>query len=136
MFVIQNKNTMKVAIQSNRAPKPIGPYSQAIQHGSMVFTSGQIAIDPNSGVYTPLSVKEETHLVMKNLMALLEEVNLSFDNVVKASIFLQDMGDFSEVNEIYSQYLNAPYPARETVQVAMLPKGAKVEISMIAIQNS
>jgi 2-iminobutanoate/2-iminopropanoate deaminase len=136
MFVIQNKNTMKVAIQSNRAPKPIGPYSQAIQHGSMVFTSGQIAIDPNSGVYTPLSVKEETHLVMKNLMALLEEVNLSFDNVVKASIFLQDMGDFSEVNEIYSQYLNAPYPARETIQVAMLPKGAKVEISMIAIQNS
>ncbi|MFM7770306.1 MAG: RidA family protein [Bacteroidota bacterium] len=136
MFVIQNKNTMKVAIQSNRAPKPIGPYSQAIQHGSMVFTSGQIAIDPNSGVYTSLSVKEETHLVMKNLMALLEEVNLSFDNVVKASIFLQDMGDFSEVNEIYTQYLNAPYPARETVQVAMLPKGAKVEISMIAIQNS
>ena len=126
---------MKTAIESNEAPKPIGPYSQAIRANGLVFTSGQIAISPETGVYTPGSIEEETHLVMKNLQALLSAANSSFDAVLKTGIFLQDMNDFAVVNEIYASYLSAPYPARETVQVAFLPKGAKVEISMIAISN-
>jgi 2-iminobutanoate/2-iminopropanoate deaminase len=126
---------MKIAIESNNAPKPIGPYSQAIKSNGLVFTSGQIAISPDTGVYTPGTIEEETHLVMKNLEALLLAAGSNFNEVLKTGIFLQDMNDFAVVNEIYSSYLMAPYPARETVQVAFLPKGAKVEISMIAISK-
>lgn len=124
---------MKKAIVSDKAPLPIGPYSQAIRRGNMVFTSGQIAIDPATQQYIPLDVESEARLVMENLKALLEAAGATFDDVVKTSIFLQDMNDFATVNAVYASYLSEPYPARETVQVSVLPKQAKVEISMVAV---
>ncbi len=124
---------MKTAIESKKVPAPIGPYSQAIVANGMVFTSGQIAIDPNSGEYTPSPIEAEAELVMQNLEALLEASGADFSSVVKTSIFLQSMSDFAAVNAVYSKYMVAPFPARETIEVAQLPKSAKVEISMIAI---
>ena len=101
----------------------------------MLFTSGQIAIDPTTGELNMADLTTETHQVMKNLDAVLSEAGLSFKQVVKTSIFLADMNDFAAVNEIYASYFESEYPARETVQVAMLPKGVNVEISMIAVQD-
>ena len=124
---------MKIAIESKKVPAPIGPYSQAVVANGMVYTSGQIAIDPNTGEYTPADIQVETELVMKNLEALLEASGADFSSVVKTSIFLQSMSDFAEVNAVYAKYMVAPFPARETVEVAQLPKSAKVEISMISI---
>ncbi len=124
---------MKRAIESKKVPAPIGPYSQAIVANGMVYTSGQIAIDPSTGEYTPSTIEAEAELVMKNLEALLEASGSDFSSVVKTSIFLQSMSDFAEVNAVYSKYMVAPFPARETVEVAQLPKSAKVEISMISI---
>lgn len=124
---------MKTAIESKKVPAPIGPYSQAVVANGMVYTSGQIAIDPNTGEYTPAEIQAETELVMKNLEALLEASGGDFSSVVKTSIFLQSMSDFAEVNAVYAKYMVAPFPARETVEVAKLPKSAKVEISMISI---
>jgi 2-iminobutanoate/2-iminopropanoate deaminase len=123
----------KQIIQSNKVPAPIGPYSQAIVANGMVYTSGQIAIDPNTGEYAPADIEAEAELVMKNLEALLEASGSDFSSVVKTSIFLQSMSDFAQVNAVYAKYMVAPFPARETVEVAQLPKSAKVEISMIAI---
>lgn len=122
----------KKIIRTNNAPAPIGPYSQAIQFGNMLFISGQIPIDPASGNLVSGSIKDETHQVMKNLQAILHEAGMGFSDVVKTSIFLMDMGQFADVNEVYAQYMGNEAPARETVQVAGLPKGVKVEISMIA----
>jgi 2-iminobutanoate/2-iminopropanoate deaminase len=122
----------KRIIRTNQAPAPIGPYSQAIQFGNMLFISGQIPIDPATGNLVSGSVKDETHQVMKNLDAILKEAGMDFSNVIKTSIFLMDMGQFADVNEVYGSYLGSGAPARETVQVAGLPKGVKVEISMIA----
>jgi 2-iminobutanoate/2-iminopropanoate deaminase len=122
----------KRIIRTNQAPAPIGPYSQAIQFGNMLFISGQIPIDPATGNLVSGSVKDETHQVMKNLDAILKEAGMVFSNVIKTSIFLMDMGQFADVNEVYGSYLGSGAPARETVQVAGLPKGVKVEISMIA----
>ena len=124
---------MKRAIESKKVPAPIGPYSQAIVANGMVYTSGQIAIDPSTGEYTPSAIEAEAELVMKNLEALLEASGSDFGSVVKTSIFLQSMSDFAEVNAVYSKYMVAPFPARETVEVAQLPKSAKVENSMISI---
>ena len=124
---------MKIAIESKKVPAPIGPYSQAVVANGMVYTSGQIAIDPNTGEYTPADIQAETELVMKNLEALLEASGSDFSSVVKTSIFLQSMSDFAEVNAVYAKYMVAPFPARETVEVTQLPKSAKVEISMISI---
>jgi 2-iminobutanoate/2-iminopropanoate deaminase len=124
---------MKRAIESKKVPAPIGPYSQAVVANGMVYTSGQIAIDPSTGEYTPSAIEAEAELVMKNLEALLEASGSDFSSVVKTSIFLQSMSDFAEVNAVYSKYMVAPFPARETVEVAQLPKSAKVEISMISI---
>ncbi len=124
---------MKTAIESKKVPAPIGPYSQAIVANGMVYTSGQIAIDPVTGEYAPDSIEAESELVMKNLEALLDASGSDFSGVVKTSIFLQSMSDFAQVNAVYSKYMVAPFPARETVEVAQLPKSAKVEISMIAI---
>ena len=124
---------MKTAIESKKVPAPIGLYSQAIVANGMVYTSGQIAIDPSTGEYTPSAIEAEAELVMKNLEALLEASGSDFSSVVKTSIFLQSMSDFAEVNAVYSKYMVAPFPARETVEVAQLPKSAKVEISMISI---
>lgn len=123
---------MKKIIATKDAPGAIGPYSQAVKAGNMLFTSGQIAIDPKSGELNLLDVKTETHQVMANLAAVLKAADSSFDKVVKTTIFLMDMNDFADVNEVYASYFSSDFPARETVQVAQLPKGVNVEISMIA----
>ena len=124
---------MKQKILSNNAPKPIGPYSQAIKSGNMIFISGQIAIDPNTNNLLNTNIQEETNMVMNNLKSILNESNCTFDNVVKCTIFLSNMNLFKSVNQIYSDYFNDPYPARETVEVSCLPKNVNVEISAIAM---
>lgn len=126
---------MKKIIQTSKAPAPIGPYNQAVQTGNMLFTSGQIAIDPNTGELTISDIHEETHLVMQNLKAVLEEAGMTFENVIKTSIFISDMNNFTKINEVYAQYFNnETAPARETVEVANLPKFVNVEISAIAVK--
>ena len=122
----------KKIIYTADAPEPIGPYSQAVQSGNHLFVSGQIAIDPASGAMVTSSIEDETKQVMKNLQAILIAAGMDFSNVVKCSIFLQDMNNFPRVNEIYGQYFQTDPPARETVEVAKLPKGVNVEISCIA----
>jgi 2-iminobutanoate/2-iminopropanoate deaminase len=124
---------MKQIIKTTNAPAPIGPYSQAVKAGNFLFVSGQVAINPENGELNIGNIEEETHQVMRNLKAVLLEAGLSFDNVVKSTIFLSDMGTFAQVNEIYGQYFTADFPARETVQVSVLPKNVNVEISVIAI---
>ena len=125
---------MKKIIKTENAPKPIGPYNQAVIAGNYMFISGQIALNPNSGQLITDEIKRETTQVMENLKAILSEASLTFDNVVKTTIFLSKMDDFADVNEIYGSYLNdLTAPARETVQVSKLPVGVNVEISMIAM---
>ncbi|RZL51300.1 MAG: RidA family protein [Pedobacter sp.] len=124
---------MKKIITTTNAPAPIGPYSQAVKAGNFLFVSGQVAINPENGELNLVNIEEETHQVMRNLKAVLLEAGLSFDNVVKSTIFLSDMGTFAQVNEIYGQYFTADFPARETVQVSVLPKNVNVEISVVAI---
>jgi 2-iminobutanoate/2-iminopropanoate deaminase len=124
---------MKQIIQTVDAPAPIGPYSQAVRMGNTVYTSGQIAIDPKTGQLVSGSITEETHQVMRNMKAVLEAAGLSFDQVLKSTIFITNMDDFGTINEVYASYFDADTaPARETVQVARLPKDVRVEISMIA----
>ena len=125
---------MKKVIHTNNAPAPIGPYSQAIAAGNFVFVSGQIPLDPSTGELVSENVKAETRQVMENIKAVLLEVGLGFDHIVKTSIFLTDMQSFAQVNEVYGTYFTGQYPARETVQVAALPKNVNVEISVIAIK--
>ena len=125
---------MKKIIITDNAPKPIGPYNQAVIAGNYMFISGQIALNPQNGELITDEVSKETTQVMENLNAILSEASLTFENVVKTTIFLSDMNDFSTVNEIYGSYLNnSTAPARETVQVSKLPLGVNVEISMIAM---
>lgn len=126
---------MKKIISTDKAPGAIGPYSQAVKAGNMLFTSGQIAINPESGELIMTDIPTETTQVMHNLKAVLAEAGMDFSNVVKTSIFLSSMDDFAAVNEVYASYFEADYPARETVQVAKLPKGVNVEISMIAVEG-
>ena len=123
---------MKHAISSPDAPKAIGPYSPAVRAGQLLFVSGQIALDPTTGQLIEGDVAAQTRRVMDNLGALLKAAGLSFSDVVRTTIFLADMGDFAAVNEVYSTYFRAPAPARATVQVARLPKDARVEIDAIA----
>ncbi|MFT5821853.1 MAG: 2-iminobutanoate/2-iminopropanoate deaminase [Crocinitomix sp.] len=123
---------MKKIISTNNAPSAIGPYSQAVVAGNLLFTSGQIAIDPKSGELNMSSIAVETKQVMTNMAAVLEAAGTSFNNVVKTSIFLKNMDDFNTVNEVYAAFFESDFPARETVQVAKLPKDVNVEISMIA----
>ena len=126
---------MKKIIKTSKAPAPIGPYNQAVLSGNTLYTSGQIAIDPSSGELKNNSIKEETSLVMENMKAVLAAANMTFENVVKTSIFISDMTNFSEINEVYGSYFNEDTaPARETVEVANLPKFVYVEISMIAVK--
>ena len=122
----------KEIIYTNQAPEPIGPYSQAVKTGNLLFVSGQIPIDPATGNVVNGSVKEETIQVMKNLAAILQVSGSNFNAIVKTTIFLSDMALFAEVNEIYGSYFSGNYPARETVAVKGLPKGVNVEISVIA----
>lgn len=123
---------MKKAIESSLAPAPIGPYSQAIMYGNMLFVSGQIAINPATGSMDTSNIKSETERVMTNLKAILNEAGMDFSNVIKCSIFLSDMASFAEVNEVYGTYFGVNPPARETVAVKTLPKNVNVEISCIA----
>jgi 2-iminobutanoate/2-iminopropanoate deaminase len=119
-------------ITSSNAPAPIGPYSQAVWAGNTLYLSGQIAIDPSSGTLKNSNISEETEQIMKNILAVLEEADLGFSNIAKASIFLKNMDDFNEVNKVYGSYFKNNYPARETVEVSKLPKNVNVEISVIA----
>lgn len=124
---------MKKIIHTDKAPAPIGPYSQAIQFGNMLYTSGQIAINPATGDLEIEDIKAETRLVMENLRAVLQAAGMNFEHVIKASIFVSDMHNFAAINKVYATYFNeATAPARETVEVANLPKFVNVEISMIA----
>ena len=123
---------MKKAINISNAAKPIGPYNQAIKYGNMLFTSGQIGINAE-GEFLNDSIETETHQVFKNIIALLEEEQMNLNHVLKVSIFLKSMADFSIVNDIYATYFKGmEFPARETVEVARLPKHARIEISIIA----
>lgn len=126
---------MKKIIFTDKAPAPIGPYNQAVLVGNMLYTSGQIAINPASNELVLDNIETETKQVMENLKAVLVAAEMTFENVIKVSIFISDMNNFSKINTIYGAYFNeATAPARETVQVAGLPKNVNVEISAIAIR--
>ena len=130
-----NKPSMKTIITTAKAPAPIGPYSQAVLSGNTLFTSGQIAFNPETMVLVLDDIKTETKQVMENMKAVLDAAGMTFENVVKTSIFISDMDNFSLINEVYGSYFNdATAPARETVQVGRLPKDVNVEISMIAVK--
>jgi 2-iminobutanoate/2-iminopropanoate deaminase len=128
-----SQTVAKKAIETKNAPAPIGPYSQAIQAGNFVFVSGQIAKDPVSGTMKNDNIKDETTQVMNNVKAILEASGLKVDNIVKTTIYLTDMNDFAQVNEIYGSFFKDNFPARETVQVSQLPLKARIEISVTAI---
>ena len=119
-------------ISTKKAPAAIGPYSQAIQVGNLVFTSGQIPIEPSTGAFVEGGIKEQTRQSLANVKAILEEVGLSMSNVVKTTVFMADMNDFADMNSIYAEFFSDPYPARSAVAVKTLPKGALVEIEVIA----
>ena len=124
---------VKEAISSAGAPKAIGPYSQAVRAGQLLFLSGQVALDPATGQMVEGGIAEQTRRVFENLAAVLAAGGRSFADVVRTTVFLADMNDFVAMNEIYGQYFKEPYPARATVQVARLPKDARVEIDVIAL---
>jgi 2-iminobutanoate/2-iminopropanoate deaminase len=127
---------MKEIINSKNAPAPVGPYNQAILAGNTLYVSGQIAIIPETGIIITDNIEEETHQVLKNIKAILNEAGMSFENVVKCSVFVMDMDMFSRINAVYSQYFNEDTaPARELVQVATLPKYVNIEISCIAVKS-
>ena len=121
---------MKKSVFTDKAPKAIGPYSQAVSVNGMVYTSGQLGMDENGVLKS--TTQEQTQRAIENLIAILEEAGTSIENVVKTTVFLDDINDFASVNEIYGKYFKEPYPARSAVEVANLPKGAKVEIEVIA----
>jgi 2-iminobutanoate/2-iminopropanoate deaminase len=124
----------KKIINTSNAPAPIGPYNQAILTNNILYISGKVCIDPATGNLKNKDLQEETHQVMHNLKFILQEAQMNFNNVVKATIFLTDMNRFSEVNDIYGKYFEGDFPARETVEVSALPKFVNVEISMIAVR--
>lgn len=127
---------MKKIINTPKAPAPIGPYNQAVLNGNTLYTSGQIAINPETGELVLNDIKTETKQVMENMKAVLAAADMTFEHVIKTSIFISDMNNFSQINEVYSQYFKEETaPARETVEVANLPKFVNVEISMIASKN-
>ena len=125
---------MKKVISTSKSPAAIGPYSQAIQVGNLVFASGQIPIDPATGSFVAGGVKEQARQSLTNVKAILDEAGLTLDNVVKTTVFLADMNDFADVNAVYAEFFAEPYPARSAVAVKTLPKGALVEIEVIAAQ--
>lgn len=126
---------MKKEISTTKAPSAIGPYSQAIQVGSFVYTSGQIPIDPATGIFIEGGIKEQTQQSLLNVKAILEKVGLTMGNVVKTTVFLADMKDFADMNSVYAEFFKEPYPARSAVAVKTLPKGALVEIEVVAYNN-
>ena len=130
----KGKTIMKIEIKTEHAPQAIGPYSQAIEANGFIFASGQIPIDPASGELMMGTIEEQTRLALNNMKAVLEAGGSSLDKVVKCSVFLEDMDDFTKMNGVYAEFFNSPYPARAAVQVARLPKNVKVEIEAIAIK--
>ena len=122
---------MKV-INTNKAPKAIGPYSQAIEANGLVITSGQLPIDPATGEFAPGGIKEQTRQSLTNAKAILEEAGYSFDQVVKTTVFLSDMNNFAAMNEVYAEFFSEPFPARSAIAVKTLPKNALVEVECIA----
>ena len=124
----------KTIIQTDKAPSPIGPYSQAVMIDNILFVSGQVAIDPATGNLNSKDITAETTQVMQNIKAILTEAGMGFENIVKTTIFLKNMDDFAKVNEIYGSNFAGDFPARETVQVSKLPKDANVEISVTAVK--
>lgn len=122
----------KVRVATESAPKAIGPYSQAIRTGNLLFCSGQIPLDPQSGNIVGATIEEQTERVLKNIEGLLSSQKLTFANVIKSTVFLKDMGEFVRFNEVYGKVFKEPHPARSTVEVARLPKDVKVEIEVIA----
>lgn len=132
---VYKNNKMKKIIKTNQAPAPIGPYNQAVLSGNTLYTSGQIAIDPQTNELVIDDLEKETNLVMQNLKAVLEAADMTFENVIKTSIFISDMNNFQQINKVYATYFNEETaPARETVEVANLPKFVNVEISAIAVK--
>lgn len=129
---IQTLTMQKKIIQTDKAPAPIGPYSQAVMVGNLLFVSGQVAIIPESGKILQGDISTETMQVMNNIHAILAQAGMDFENIVKTSIFLKNMDDFAKVNEIYGSNFSGDFPARETVQVSRLPKDVNVEISVVA----
>jgi 2-iminobutanoate/2-iminopropanoate deaminase len=126
---------MKKIISTNKAPQPIGPYSQAVLVGKTLYTSGQIALNPETGELVMDTIQEETTQVMENLKSVLEAANMTFENVIKSSIFISDMNSFRAINSVYGNYFEqSTAPARETIEVANLPKFVNVEISVIAVK--
>jgi len=125
----------KQVVHTQNAPKAIGPYSQAVWAGELLFLSGQIALHPSSGELIQTNIQDETNQVMQNIKAILVAADLDFSNIIKTSIFLKNMDDFAAVNEVYATYFMSDFPARETVQVSKLPKDVNVEISVIAMKS-
>ena len=123
---------MKTIVNTTKAPAPIGPYNQAVRIGNLLFTSGQIALDPETGELNTSDIITETKLVMSNIGEILKEAGMGFSNVVKTSIFIKDMNQFGEINKVYGSFFTENEPARETVEVARLPKDVNIEISVIA----
>ncbi|MBR4602174.1 MAG: RidA family protein [Prevotella sp.] len=123
---------MKKVIKTTKAPAAIGPYNQAIQVGNLVYTSGQIPIDPATGNFVEGGIKEQTRQSLLNVKAILEEAGLTMNDVIKTTVFMADMNDFSDMNSVYSEFFPEPYPARSAVAVKTLPKGALVEIEVVA----
>jgi 2-iminobutanoate/2-iminopropanoate deaminase len=132
IFAAQRNKMSKEIIHTSNAPAPIGPYNQAIKTGNLLFVSGQVALKPGTNDMANTDIIEETHQVMQNLKAILQEAGMNFSHIVKTTIFLSDMALFSQVNEIYAKYFDGNFPARETVAVKGLPKNANVEISIVA----
>jgi len=126
---------MKIIINTTNAPAPIGPYSQAVAAGGLLFVSGQIPMNPATGEILTTGITDEAVQVMENLKAILTEAGIGFDQIIKTTIFLTDMGTFAQVNEVYGKYFTGNFPARETVEVSGLPKGVNVEISVIALKS-
>jgi 2-iminobutanoate/2-iminopropanoate deaminase len=129
----ERREEMKKEVKTDKAPKALGPYSQAIVANGFVFASGQIAVDPATGELNQGSLEDQARQVLKNLTAVLEAAGSSMDHVVKANVYLQDMNDFARMNAVYAEFFKAPYPARAAVQVARLPRDVKIEIEAVAI---
>ncbi|MFX0201692.1 MAG: RidA family protein [Candidatus Hodarchaeota archaeon] len=125
----------KKEISSDNAPKAIGPYSQGIQVGNFIFLSGQIAIDPNTGQVVEGAIEEQTKQVMGNLQSILQDLGISINHIVKTTVFLRNLQDFSKFNETYQMFFEPPYPARSTVEVSNLPRGVLIEVEAIAVHD-
>lgn len=125
----------KVAIHTKAAPAAIGPYSQAIMAGDTLYVSGQIPLDPETGLFVGEDIAAQTRQSLSNIQAILRRANMDMDNIVKTTVLLADMNDFAAMNEVYAAFFTAPYPARAAFQVAALPKGAKIEIECVAVRQ-